>query len=211
MDYGEIFSLIKESIRLYCGAQKTISVLEVGCGPGFMSLELARSGFNVTGIDLSNECISIARRFADKDPHIAERGKLEYLAGDFFSHQQLIKGFDAIVFVGALHHFPDQDAIIGRCKDLLASDGIIIVHEPTRDRVQKKNAAIYLLVKSLLFKAGGYYEAVNSYTSTRQIDNDVEAVFKKMRYEDDHGDKLQSVNDNSAGYTAMLGVLTANF
>ena len=53
-------------------------MLEIGCGPGYISLELARFGYDVVGIDLSAHCIKIAQDFADLDPHIGERGSLEY-------------------------------------------------------------------------------------------------------------------------------------
>jgi len=210
IDYGEIFELLKESLNKY-GTKKNATVLEVGCGPGFMTLEMAREGYDVTGIDLSEECIKVAEHFAAKDPHINERGMLHYITGDFFTHEELKSGFDAIFFVGALHHFPDQESIIARCKQLLNKDGLMLVHEPTRDRVEKKNAAVYLLIKSILFGAGGYFEEAGPFSSIADIDGEATVIFKKMKYEDDHGDKLQSVNDNSAGFTDMMGVLENNF
>src|SRR5690606_29631459 len=39
-------------------------ILDVGCGPGRHAHELARRGFRVHGIDISEEFISIARRDA---------------------------------------------------------------------------------------------------------------------------------------------------
>lgn len=38
------------------------SVLDVGCGPGQFSLHIQNRGFNVTGIDLSDAMLSIARQ-----------------------------------------------------------------------------------------------------------------------------------------------------
>src|SRR5450631_3700028 len=95
-------------------------VLEVGCGPGYLSLELARSGFNVVGLDVSNRCIEIAMEFAGRDPWIAQRGRLDYMAGDFYSATELsAASFDAVVYLGALHHFPDQPLTLHRTKELL--------------------------------------------------------------------------------------------
>ena len=42
------------------------AVLEVGCGCGFLSLELARRGRDVTGVDVSRVAIETARRHAEK-------------------------------------------------------------------------------------------------------------------------------------------------
>ena len=44
------------------------SLLEIGSGPGHMTLEFARAGMEVTGLELSGECIKIARRFATENP-----------------------------------------------------------------------------------------------------------------------------------------------
>src|SRR5688572_18139947 len=75
MDFGEIFSIINDAIKKFIN-KPAVSVLEVGCGPGFISLELARNGHNVTGIELSPYCIEVAKKFADADPDKGERGFL---------------------------------------------------------------------------------------------------------------------------------------
>jgi 2-polyprenyl-3-methyl-5-hydroxy-6-metoxy-1,4-benzoquinol methylase len=210
MDFGEIFELIHATIEQYLPI-KVAKVLEVGCGPGFISLELARTGYDTTGIDLSPINIKIAQEFADTDPHNKERGILKYIAGDFFSNRELESRFDAIVFVGALHHFHNQRQVLGRVTELLEKNGIVIVHEPTRDRVEKKNAAIHQMIKTLLSLSGGYYEPVPIYKSTAEIEKDVESAFNEMRYEEESGEKLQSVNDNSAGYREMVAELKDEF
>jgi 2-polyprenyl-3-methyl-5-hydroxy-6-metoxy-1,4-benzoquinol methylase len=38
------------------------TILEVGCGNGYLTLELAISGHDVTGIDLSADIIEVAER-----------------------------------------------------------------------------------------------------------------------------------------------------
>ena len=42
-----------------------IKILDVGCGGGIYSESLARTGANVTGIDVSSELITIAKGHAD--------------------------------------------------------------------------------------------------------------------------------------------------
>jgi len=211
LDFGEIFRLIKDSIDSIFSNQK-VNVLEVGCGPGFITLELARAGYSTTGIDLSSECIKVAREFADRDPHKTERGRLEYFSGDFFSLKDIgQEKFDVIVFVGALHHFANQDEVMKRVKQLLKKDGVIIVHEPTRDRVTLRNAAVVNLIKVLLSVNQNYFEEFGIPQDSDAIRAEAEKTFSKMRYETESGAKAQSVNDNEAGYEQMYPALKNNF
>jgi len=211
MSFGEIFRLIKNTIdakKIKGGAK----VLEVGCGPGFMSLELARAGHSVVGLDLSPECIRVANEFAQKDPHKSERGDLKYIAGDFFTLYEIEKQkYDAVVFVGALHHFADQDNIMKRVKQLLNPNGVIIAHEPTRDRVTRKNAALVNLIKVFLSINKGYFEEHMIPANKKEIESITESTYRHLSYETETGEKAQSVNDNEAGFKEMYTSLTKYF
>ena len=71
LDFEDQFELINSSIKSLYKDKKDLNILEVGCGPGYMSLELARQGYNVTGIDISDKCIEVALDTARKySPHI---------------------------------------------------------------------------------------------------------------------------------------------
>lgn len=211
LDMGEQYERIAASLARQFPGRKS-RVLEVGCGPGFISLELSRSGHSVLGIDVSPECIRVAAEFAAKDPHRNERGELEYIAGDFFSHASLAAtSFDAVVFVGALHHFNDQALVMHRVNQLLAPGGIVIAHEPTRDRVSPSNAAIFHLVTRLLSLGGGYYQSLQLPGDSGVLRSEVDGILKKLRYESESGEKLQSVNDNEAGHAEMTAGLRSNF
>jgi len=210
LHFGEIFANINDAIKRY--VEKPVpQILEVGCGPGFISLELARNGYDVTGIDLSPQCIKIAAEFSEKDPDKQGRGQLNYVVGDFFSSRQLNRKFDAIVFLGSLHHFPDQVQTLQRANDLLDLRGVVIADEHTQDRAEKRNAAIYQFTKTLLSLANGYYESISNYSSTQEIEEDVRLAFHTMKYEEPSGEKLQSFNDNSAGYKEMYPLLQSIF
>jgi 2-polyprenyl-3-methyl-5-hydroxy-6-metoxy-1,4-benzoquinol methylase len=49
------------------GFDKTTRILDIGCGTGRHSIELNRRGYNVTGIDLSERQLEIAREKAARD------------------------------------------------------------------------------------------------------------------------------------------------
>ena len=44
--------------------QRGGKVIKLGCGFGYLTLELARNGLNVVGVDLSSRSIEIAHKFA---------------------------------------------------------------------------------------------------------------------------------------------------
>src|SRR5665647_1691185 len=54
-------------IETEAGYNKSITILDVGCGTGRHSLELARRGYIVTGIDLSESLLNKAKRLAEKE------------------------------------------------------------------------------------------------------------------------------------------------
>ncbi len=59
------------------GFNKSVYILDIGCGTGRHSLELARRGYNVTGIDLSESQLNKAGMIAEK-----EKLKIEFLKKD---------------------------------------------------------------------------------------------------------------------------------
>ena len=46
---------------------KSIKILDIGCGTGRHSIELSKRGYNITGIDLSDSQLTRAREKADKE------------------------------------------------------------------------------------------------------------------------------------------------
>lgn len=213
LDFGEQFELIRRAIHDHAEVSaNTLKVLEVGCGPGYISLELARNKFDTTGIDLSQACIDIAKDFADEDPWSETRSPLRYLCGDFFTESLLPEhSFDALIFVGALHHFPDQENVGKRVTNLLKPNGIIIVHEPTRDRVTRGNAAFVHLVRLLLSQGGGYFKDIGIPENFEKQSAEIDAIHAEMRYENESGENVQSVNDNEAGFVEMNEMVQKHF
>ncbi|QKD05284.1 magnesium protoporphyrin IX methyltransferase [Mesorhizobium loti] len=82
-------------------------VLDAGCGTGAMSIELARRGASVLGIDLAPEIIRFA---AETLPDDIGTGRIEFKAGDMLSRTH--GEFDAVVAMDSLIHYQMDDAVL---------------------------------------------------------------------------------------------------
>src|SRR4030042_965222 len=81
------------------GKIKPCKVLDVGCGEGFYSIYLASKGFEVTGIDLSENAIKYAKQNAEK-----AGVKIKFIAMDISDLDKLNEKFDFIFEWALLHH-----------------------------------------------------------------------------------------------------------
>ena len=142
----------------YCAGH---SLLEIGSGPGHMTLEFARAGMEVTGLELSGECIKIARRFATENPFTEGFGSLEYVQGDFMTWKPH-RIFDTVCIFGTLHHFRDLAAMLEKVDALLSDNGRLIVVEPIRDDFNTKDALVIALIRQLLSLQNAWYQKLNT-------------------------------------------------
>lgn len=116
---------IARKIRRFTKNRRTL--LDFGCGAGFMIPHLIDLGLEVTGTDLSRQSVvATAARFAGR------RG----FSGAFPLDDVLRRGntFDAILAAEVIEHLNDThlDAAMASIKKLMGPDGIVII--TTRNR-----------------------------------------------------------------------------
>lgn len=187
-------------------------VLEVGCGPGHMSLELARNGFHVTGLDVAGETLDVARKLAEENPYRQSWGGVDYVRADFLDWRPGSgEAFDAICFFGALHHFPDAGQVLDRTLELLQRNGRMIAYEPARDWWLDTDASLLILVRLLLSGTGAWYQDLPQLTSADDLDRMIEATLAEIRNAHPAGEPAQSPRDNSAYGTEMLAAIRERF
>jgi SAM-dependent methyltransferase len=102
-------------------------VLEVGCGPGHLSIRLARQhGLEVTGLDLDPAMIERARANAvhagDSDDH-----RPSFVVGDVASLPFPDGSFDLIVSTLSMHHWADPTAGLAEVGRVLRPGGRALV------------------------------------------------------------------------------------
>ncbi|MEZ5649372.1 MAG: bifunctional 2-polyprenyl-6-hydroxyphenol methylase/3-demethylubiquinol 3-O-methyltransferase UbiG [Burkholderiaceae bacterium] len=94
-------------------------VLDVGCGGGILAEAMAAAGGEVTGIDLADKSLRVARL------HGLESGiKVDYrkISAEALAAQRP-GAFDVVTCLEMLEHVPDPASIVQACADLLAPGG----------------------------------------------------------------------------------------
>jgi len=90
--------------------------LDVGCGQGLLTREMAAKSQRVIGIDLHEPSLEIAREESGEN--------IEYLHDDFFAHSFAEESLDFIGSAASLHHLPLTSAL-ERMAKLLRPGGIM--------------------------------------------------------------------------------------
>lgn len=93
-------------------------LLEIGCGIGVDSIQLAKCGFDVTAVDLTETAIDVARNYA----RIREQ-QIDFRVGNSERLEFDDESFDHVYSFGVLHHTPDIKAAIAEVRRVLKKGG----------------------------------------------------------------------------------------
>lgn len=99
-----------------------LRILDVGCGGGLVCEPLAKAGAQVTGIDVSETSIEVAKRHANKNGLVIN-----------YVHQQasdaLSTGvtYDVVINAEVIEHVPDQKALVKTCSQLCEVGGCVVL------------------------------------------------------------------------------------
>jgi 2-polyprenyl-6-hydroxyphenyl methylase/3-demethylubiquinone-9 3-methyltransferase len=107
---------IKKHVEL-----KDKTVLDVGCGGGILTESLAQADAQVTGIDMSDEVLHVAREHAEKSQlniHYQQITAEEMVT----SHPAK---FDVVTCMELLEHVPDPASLIVACAKLVKPGGAV--------------------------------------------------------------------------------------
>jgi ubiquinone biosynthesis O-methyltransferase len=119
--------LEKEAVLRLADVKPRERVLDIGCGTGFFTLELARQGAQVTGVDSSAKMLEMAETNAGRENlpasfHQANADDLPFAA----------QSFDLVVSVTVLCFAERPDLILREAHRLLKDSGRIVIGELNR-------------------------------------------------------------------------------
>ena len=109
-------------------------VLDVGSGPGWLSEFLARCGYWVTGVDVSEDMVEIARTRLEAIQQPIGPGMTAVAEFHAMPVMELPwkERFDAAILYDAMHHFDDELETLRVIRRTLVHGGRIFIHEGVR-------------------------------------------------------------------------------
>jgi SAM-dependent methyltransferase len=114
LDFGQILQLVPPP---------PARVLDLGVGPGWTSIFLARCGYAVLGLDIAPDMVRIATENAPADLPV------NFVCHDYEADLPAAD-YDVVLIYDALHHSADEGAVIRNVYKALRGSGIFITAEP---------------------------------------------------------------------------------
>jgi 2-polyprenyl-6-hydroxyphenyl methylase/3-demethylubiquinone-9 3-methyltransferase len=97
------------------------NVIDVGCGGGILSESLAKLGANVTGIDMGNEPLNVAKLHALESGLTIDYQKITAEEKASSSYEK----FDLVTCMEMLEHVPNPASVIKACSELVKPGGLV--------------------------------------------------------------------------------------
>src|SRR3989304_5595893 len=107
-------------------------VLDVGCGTGSLVVKLSLHGYNVCGIDMSDECLEVTSRRLNL---LQLNGRGEVKRGNALQVDYPDSFFDAIIAAEVLEHLEEDHKALQEFCRLLRPGGICLITVPSNQRL----------------------------------------------------------------------------
>jgi 2-polyprenyl-6-hydroxyphenyl methylase/3-demethylubiquinone-9 3-methyltransferase len=106
-------------INQHSGGLFEKKVLDIGCGGGILAESMAKAGAKVTGLDMAEASLEVAKL------HGLESGvKVEYVCATAEEFAAQHKGsFDVVTCMEMLEHVPDPTSVVRACAELVKPGG----------------------------------------------------------------------------------------
>jgi 2-polyprenyl-6-hydroxyphenyl methylase/3-demethylubiquinone-9 3-methyltransferase len=103
------------------------SILDIGCGAGYLVQDLERAGHRVTGIDLSQASLDTAKRFHPES-------RADYLCMSAYELDRFAPAsFDVVCAMDFLEHVDEPERVIAGAAQVLKPGGLFFFHTFNRN------------------------------------------------------------------------------
>jgi ubiquinone/menaquinone biosynthesis C-methylase UbiE len=121
-EFSEVADRISET------AKPGAKILEIAPGPGYLSIELARRGFDVTGVELSADFVEI-----EKQNSAAAKVTVDFKQGNASALPLPDAGFDFTVCSAAFKNFSEPQKALDEMYRVLKTGGVALVIDMNRE------------------------------------------------------------------------------
>lgn len=117
-------------------------ILDIGCGAGMLANTLAKRGHGVTGIDISETSLHVARTHDDSQ-------SVRYLNANAYSLPFADGEFDVVCVMDVLEHVEEPSLVVGEAARVLKAKGTLFFHTVNRTLL-----SYFLVMKGIDFPLG---------------------------------------------------------
>ncbi len=148
LTYDYNLQIRKETVEAFTSGMKFLSVLDMPCGTGAISIPLLDRTEKLTLIDISSNMLSIAKK------KISEKysAKVELVNTDFFEIELPEQSFDLIICLGLLAHVNSPEQLLKKITKLLKPEGLLIIQNTDSGHFYSYLIRIYLGLKNIISK-----------------------------------------------------------
>lgn len=122
---------ILEKIKKIIEQNKNFKVIELGCGSGWLSLEMARFGAQVIAYDSSSEVIKIANQMKKENKIKNNFGSLKYVNQDMEKFESKKESVDLIISWESLYYAKNSKSIMKKIKKALKPNRYLVIIQST--------------------------------------------------------------------------------
>lgn len=155
-------------------------MLDVACGTGYPTLEVARyvgQDCDLAGIDVWEEAIALARRHAND----AWLRNVTFLVADILESGLPERTFDTVTCNLGLTSFPDRSGALGAMWRLLRPQGQLLLTVPLQSAMREFLDTYYLTLRDL--KLDDYMRALGQQIATRPTIQEMQGLVERAGFE----------------------------
>jgi ubiquinone/menaquinone biosynthesis C-methylase UbiE len=170
-----LIDLYKEIAGSVIKHLKSGKILEIGPGPGYLSIEIAKLGnFQITGLDISETMIEIARRNAQETG-----ADVVFKLGDASDMPFKENTFDFIISSGSLHHWKEPVKVFNEVHRVLKTNGEALIGDLRKGASKEEVDRIAKKIDSFIMRWGLRHSLKETYSKDEIIELLSETEFKK--------------------------------
>ncbi|MBD3287520.1 methyltransferase domain-containing protein [candidate division KSB1 bacterium] len=145
------------------------TVIDIGCGKGYMDYLLAQEKYTITAVDISEDSL---KSFSE----IAKKYSITQICADFFTLD--LKNFDLVLSQEMIEHIEDYQAALDKLYTFVRSGGYGLFSVPYKENLQAKMINYPETGKHV--HRNGH---LHSFTRNKFVDSIKQAGFKIVRVE----------------------------